>query len=66
MTVSKYDLVETFEVTRVHPERDSITDLIRAAEEYRRDGGHTWTVEGMCVVFKLPMSSTLTPMAEEA
>ena len=63
MTVSHYKLTETFEIIRVHPERDSILDLREAAGIYS-DEDCTWTVEGSCVVFKRPLGSSLVPMAD--
>lgn len=60
MTATNYELVETFDITRVHPERDTIQDLYDAAE-FHNDGDSTWSVIGGCVEFRRPTGSTLTP-----
>lgn len=65
MTATRYELVEMFDVVRVHPDRDSIHDLIAAAKECRSDEGK-WTVNGSCVEFKSPMGSKMTPIGEQA
>lgn len=65
MTVSKYELIETFEITRVHPDRDTIYDLYKAVRKARQDEDATWRIDGSCVEFKRSMGSSMTALADD-
>lgn len=65
MTVSKYELIETFEITRVHSDRDTLYDLYEAARKAHQDEDTTWRIDGSCVEFKRSMGSSMTPLADD-